>query len=411
MRFLNAQVLVLERMGRFVLMQGTYEYAVQLRRQLHQYPEIGFDLPKTLALVRRELDAMGIPYTEEYGRSSIVGTINPDCTGFTIGLRGDMDALPIQEVSDKPYCSKIPGQMHACGHDAHTAMLLATARELKAREKELTCRVKLLFTPAEEYINPGCKEMVEDGVMEDIDCAIAFHVNPALDVGQVRISSGGINGNSMGFTVEFFGTSSHAAAQQRGHDAISMAVEAYTAMEIMVAKEIAPTTPRLLNIGTIHGGETNNVICNYCKMYCSSRTHSDDVTEFIIQRVREICDSVAKMSGGESKVTVNKFLPCVINNENVVERVKATLEKVIGEENILPMIRGLGGEDFSFLSRVKPCALISLGTRGDDPNTGVALHNDHFDLDERAMGLGVEIFVQFVLDNMGGIDLTNSADK
>ena len=138
-----------------MLDQLTHDYVVKLRREIHEYPEIGFDLPKTLAVVRRELDALGIPYTEEYGKSSIVGVINPDCKGFTIGLRGDMDALPIQEEVDIPFASKIPGQMHACGHDAHTAILIGAAKELKKREKELTCRVKLLFTPAEEYIIDG----------------------------------------------------------------------------------------------------------------------------------------------------------------------------------------------------------------------------------------------------------------
>ena len=156
-----------------MLQNDTFEYMVQMRRQLHQYPEIGFDLPKTLALVKGQLEAMSIPYTEEFGKSSVVATINPSCTGFTIGIRGDMDALPIQEANDVPYCSKIPNQMHACGHDAHTAILLGMAKELKARESELACRVKLLFTPAEEYIEPGCKQMAENGVMDDIDCAIA----------------------------------------------------------------------------------------------------------------------------------------------------------------------------------------------------------------------------------------------
>ena len=383
----------------------TLEYATGIRRELHQYPEIGFDLPRTLALVRRELDAMGIPYTEEFGRSSIVATINPECKGFTIGIRGDMDALPMQEADlSKPYSSKIPGQMHACGHDAHTAILLATARELKAREKELNCQVKLLFTPAEEYINPGCKEMVEDGVMEDIDCAVACHILPSLDVGKIKMRTGGGNANSMGFTIEFFGKAAHAADQQGGKDAIAMAVEAYTAMEIMVAREFKAKTPRILNIGAFNGGHTNNIVCDYCKMFCSSRTHDDAVTQKILDRCTQICEGIAAMNGGTAKVTVNKFLPYVHNDPIVVEKMRASAEKVLGKENVLDKERTLGGEDFAFFSRVKPSMMFRLGS-GSSPETKFPVHNVHMDIDERCMQIGVDIFVQFVLDNMNGIEL------
>ena len=386
-------------------METKLEYATRLRRELHQYPEIGFNLPKTLALVRRELDAMGIPYTEEFGKSSIVGTINPECKGFTIGIRGDMDALPMQEADlTKPYASKIPGQMHACGHDAHTAILLATARELKAREKELTCRVKLLFTPAEEYIEPGCEKMVQDGVMDDIDCAVACHVLPDLDVGRIKVRTGGNNANSMGFTIEFFGKASHAADQHKGKDAIAMAVEAYTAMEIMVAKEFKAKDPRVFNVGVFSGGFTNNIICDYCKLFCTSRTHDDGVTQKILDRCTEICQGIAAMNGGEAKVTVNKLLPYVHNDPIVAERIRAAAGKVLGEENVLEKDRGLGGEDFAFFSRVKPCTMFSLGS-GSSPETKIPVHNVHMDIDERCMQVAVDVFVQFVMDNMNGIDL------
>ncbi len=387
-----------------MLCSDTLDYMIALRRELHACPEIGFDLPQTLAIVHRELDKMGIPYTGEFGESSVVATINPDCKGTTIGVRGDMDALPMQEETGLPFASKNPGKMHACGHDAHTAMLLGLAKELKAREKELTCRVKLLFTPAEEYIDPGCRQLSENGVMDDIDFAIACHVSPDSDTGKIGlIPGGGINANSMGFTVEFFGTSSHAASQQKGKDAIAMAVEAYTAMEIMVAKEFSPTAPRLFNIGVIQGGQTNNIICNYCKMFGSSRAHSDEISEKLITRVREICEGIAKMNGGEAKVTVNKFLPYVLNNETVAKKLWTSAAKIVGEENIFAPTRGLGGEDFGFLSRKKPCAFFRLGTRKDEATSHV-LHTVKFDLDESGMAIGVNIFLQFVLDNQNGIE-------
>ncbi len=385
-----------------MLNNGTYEYMVEMRRQLHQYPEIGFDLPKTLALVRSELEALDIPYTEEFGKSSIVATINPECKGFTIGIRGDMDALPLQEENDVPYCSKIPGQMHACGHDAHTAILLGMAKELKAREQELTCRVKLLFTPAEEYIEPGCKQMAENGVMDDIDCAVACHVLPNLPVGQIKTISGGLNANSMGFTVEFFGKSVHGSEPSGGVDAIAMAVEAYTAMKFMMSNEFPAKERRVLNVGTFQGGITNNIVCDYCKMFCSSRTHSDEVTDKILDRTRQICEGIAAIHGGQAKVTVNKLLPYVENNPTVVRKVEEAAAKIIGAENILPKLRGMGGEDFSFLSRKKPSMQFNLGSMIEG-RPYYPLHNVRFDMDERCMEVAVEIFLQFVLDNMDGI--------
>lgn len=392
-----------------MLEQSTYEYVVKMRRQIHMHPEIGFDLPETLALVRSELEAMGIPYTEKYGKSSIVGYINPDCKGFTIGLRGDMDALPIQEETGLPFASQNPGKMHACGHDAHTAILLATAKELKKREKELTCRVALLFTPAEEYIQPGCQLMVEDGVMDEIDCAVALHVLPSTPAGQIRSISGPGNANSTGVTVEFFGKNSHAADQQNGHDAIAMAVQAYVAMETMVAKEFKAKEPRIFNVGAFNGGHTNNIICDYCKMFCSIRTFSDDVTEKILTRIRQIAEGVAAMSNGTAKVTVNKHLPYVLNHPVVRQKLDQAAAKVLGAENVLLKVQGMGGEDFSFMSRKKPSVQFNIGCQMKDPDLRYPVHNPKFMMDEDCLAVGVKVFLQFVLDNMNGIDFDQTA--
>ena len=379
-------------------------YARELRRQLHMYPEIGFDLPKTLALVKGELDKWGIPYTEKFGRSSVVATINGEKTGFTIGIRADMDALPIQEKHTYEYASRHPGIMHACGHDAHTAILIATGRRLQEMKDQINCRVKLLFTPAEEYREPGCKGMAEDGVMDDIDIVIALHVDKDFPVGSVAINEGGQGGNSMGFTVDFYGKASHAAYQQRGKDAIAMAMEAYMAMEMMAMKEVDPTEPRLLNIGSIHGGNTNNILCDHCSMFGSSRTHNDEVSQYMIDRIREICEGIAACNGGRAEVKVVKFLPYVINDPAVCALVRKTAEKVVGPERIgRREKRTLGGEDFSFLCRRKPGMMFRLGSAGENPDTHAPVHSVDFDIDEACLAVGVDMFTQFVLENMNGL--------
>ncbi len=385
-------------------MTDDIEYAVQLRRELHRHPEIGFDLPKTLALVRRELDLCGISYTEEYGKSSIVAIINPECKGFTIGLRGDMDALPVTEETDCDFKSEAEGRMHACGHDIHTAIMLGTARRLQEHREELDCRVKILFTPAEEYTTPGCEQMAENGVMDDIDCAAACHVAPNFEVGTIGLISDAMNANSMGMTVEFFGTSAHANAQQKGRDAIRMAVEAYTAMENMAAKEIDAVEPRVLNIGVFEGGHTNNVICDYCKLFLTTRAYRDEVTDFMHRRIEEICHGIARMHGGRAEVTVNKRLPYVWNDDRVVKALRSTAKSVIGEANIFPAPRTLGGEDFGFLSRKKPCAMFRLGSRSELPGTDRTLHNAGIVFDERCIAVGIEIFTHFVMEHQEGIE-------
>ena len=373
-------------------------YAVALRRELHQYPEIGFDLPRTLALVRRELEEMGIPYTEEYGRSGIVATIN-EGRPFTIGIRADMDALPVTEETGLPYASRIEGQMHACGHDMHTAQLLAVGRKLNDMRDSLRCCVKLIFTPAEEYITPGAKLMVEDGLMDGIDCAITCHVDPTRPAGHVSLLSGGINANSHGMRVEFFGKSCHAHSQEKGVDAIRMAVQAYMGMELMLAREVPSRDAAVLNVGTIHGGNTNNIVCNHVEMFLTTRTHSDELTAFMERRIREICDATAKMCGGEAKVTVTKLLPYVINHPVMVEKMGASAAAVLVADCIHEGKRSMGGEDFAFLSRVKPCVLLSLGVGPTTP-----LHSTTFCPDESAFATGIAIFTQFVLDHQDGIE-------
>lgn len=253
-------------------------------------------------------------------------------------------------------------------------------------------------------MEPGCKGMAEDGVMDDIDIIISLHVDKDFPVGTIGINEGGQGGNSMGFTVDFYGTASHAAQQHRGKDAIAMAMEAYMAMEMMAMKEVNPVEPRLLNIGSIHGGNTNNILCDHCSMFGSSRTHSDEVSQYMIDRIKEICEGIAACNGGRAEVKVVKFLPYVINDPAVCALVRRTAEKVLGPERIgRREKRTLGGEDFSFLCRRKPGMMFRLGSAGENPDTHTANHSVTFDIDEACLMVGVDMFTQFVLDNMNGL--------
>jgi amidohydrolase len=185
-----------------------------------------------------------------------------------------------------------------------------------------------------------------------------------------------------------------------------MAVEAYMAMELMIAREVAGKSPCILNIGAFNGGITNNIVCDYAKLFLTNRTHSDELTEFVERRIREICENVAKTAGGRAVVTRTKLLPYVVNHPQVSKLMVSAAQKVVGAENVKEQNRTMGGEDFSFLCRKKPGCMFRLGINNPaNPDTQVSLHNDHFDVDEHCFDIGIPVFVNFVLDNQDGIEL------
>ena len=382
-------------------------YVISARRQFHMYPEIGFELDRTLSFIRAELDKMGVEYTERFGKSSIVATVNPEKSNFTIGIRADIDALPITEENDVSFKSRLEGQMHACGHDAHTAIVLDTCRRLNDMRDKINCRVKFIFQAAEEYPPSGAKLMVEDGVMEDIDCIVALHVDTGYKAGEVGVSAGAQNAVSDGFYLEFYGKAAHAANQQKGVDAIMMAVRAYTDIEFMIAKEIGAKDPVIFNVGAINGGVANNIICDKCSMFCTLRTQKTENAEYIIGKIKKIIAAVAETAGGEAKYIESKHYPILVNNERLTGKVWASLEKVVPEGKLIQKkSQSMGGEDFSYFANEKPGCMFRLGVANVEKGYTVAVHNGRFMIDESALEIGVKAFIQFVLDNMNGIDFS-----
>ena len=380
-----------------------HEYILKIRRQLHMYPEVAFDLPKTTALIRSELESMGIPYTEQYGKSSIVGFINPDCKGFSIGLRADTDALPITEKTGLPYASQHPGKMHACGHDAHTAMLLATAKALKALEEQLTCRVVLIFQACEEGEFSGAKLMVEDGLMDLVDITLGMHIENWLESGTVGICPGTAMAASHPMRIEFFGKAAHATLPQSGADALAMAVETYNGIMAMKATQMDPFEKYVCSVGQLQGGTTVNVIADYAEMKISLRTYDIQTEKFIVDNIRTLAENAAARRGGRIVFHENaKALP-LVNDPVVSEKVLEAASHVLGADKVVTMPIKLSSEDFSFYANAKPAAFLRLGTRNAAKGCVTLPHNNDFLLDEDALELGSKVFVQFVLENMQGI--------
>lgn len=379
-------------------------YSKSLREEIHQYPELGYDLPKTLAVVHRELDKLGLTYTDKYCESSVVADINPG-KAFTIALRADMDALPIQEEVDVPFKSRIDGQMHACGHDFHTATLLAVAKYLTDHIDQLSCTVKLIFSPAEEC-SIACSYIVENGALEDVDCAVTLHVGSLVDDGQIMVNpAGGLNGNTRAFTIDVYGKSSHAAAQHNGKDAILVAAQVIQAIEFMVAKEVDGRKCKVVNIGSIHGGKVSNVLCDHVEMKGTIRTWDDDVHEYITNRITEICQGIGMATGTQCEMKVLKSMPYNLMNPKIYERLYAAAANAVGEENVVQRPRTLGGEDFAFISRAVPAGQFKVGIHPLDCAEKIVGHSGKFHISgDKCYQAAIDTFVNFVFENMNGID-------
>ena len=374
------------------------DYIIRIRRELHQIPEIGFDLPKTLAVVRRELDALGLPYTEEFGESSIVATLNEGVGNKTIGIRADMDALPVTEQTGLPFASTHPGKMHACGHDAHTAMLLGAAKALKAMEKDIKCCVKFVFQASEEGVS-GANKMCQDGLMNTIDEIIGCHVVPGWEAGSVRLNKTCANACSHGLRINLTGKASHASTPQYGVDALTMAVRVYNAIQMIRTRELDPFEPTIINIGELHGGTANNIMAEDAYMTLTLRTLKNEVDEFLVRRITQIAESTAAEMGGKAEVISYKFTPCLVNDHMVADALLAAGQKVIGDLARCDKPISLGAEDFAYYALEKPGAMFNLGCLPEDGKTA-ALHNGKMMLNEDTFVVTPKVFVQYVLDRM-----------
>ena len=375
-------------------------YGIEIRRELHENPEVGFDLPKTLAIVRREVEKLNVQYTEKYGKSSIVATVNPEKSHYTIAIRADMDALPITEENDVEYKSENEGFMHACGHDVHTAVALNTLREVVKIKDQISCAVKFIFQPAEEFSPSGAMLMANDGVMDDVDKIVSLHCDPDVPVGKIGIVPGYMNATSDGFVLDFYGKSAHAARQEQGRDAIMMAVRAYTDIEFAVAKEVSGKECVIFNVGSIHGGEANNIICDKCSMFCTLRTYSDDTADKLIEKIKRIGDAVASTAGGSFEYTQKKHYPSVYNDLEVSEDLRLAAIKVVGESNITTKERALDAEDFSYFLKKKPGSMFRLGIRNETRGIVNGLHTCKFNVDEDCIEIGTKVYLQYILDTM-----------
>ena len=370
-------------------------YMLDIFHRLHMYPEIGFELPKTVALVKAELDAMGIESTCQYGKCSLVAQIGNRPDVPTLGIRADMDALPVQEKTGLPYSSRIGGAMHACGHDSHTAILLTVAKILKCKEKELPCNVRLLFQPSEEGAVSGAKMMADNGCLEGVDAVICVHCEETLPSGSLGYQKGECMAACVPLCLKFHGITSHATIPEAGVDAIAMAAESYGALKAMV-KEEAGDRPYIWSVGVFRGGEVHNVIADLCTQYISFRFYDEEFSERVHKRTEEIAQDIAARYGGRAELLWNMSCPPVNNDAALVAHLEKVAASMPGVE-LIEMPAKRSSEDFSWFTARCPGMLFRYGIYNEEKGCIHAGHRPDFMVDEDAMQVAVMAFVNFAM--------------
>ena len=379
---------------------------VRIRRQIHMHPELRWDLPKTNALVREELDKIGVPYESGvYGENSVVAMINGEKKGFTIALRADMDALPIQENNqDKPYRSQNDGVMHACGHDAHTTMMIGVARALWQIRDQLTCRVKLIFQPCEEARPSGAKTMCEHGVMKDVDCIVMCHVNCVDDVHVISSCPGITNATSVAWKITLGGKAVHVASPHMGIDALCAGVKIYNGIQTLISRGVDPFDTCVMAVCTMNAGTTVSTNADTCVMQGSIRCLKDETMVWAREKLEKLMRLVAEETGVTCEISYSgEPLPSAHNDPRMYEAFVKSARAVVGEERVKLLLPSPGGEDFAWYEREKPGLLFGLGMRNEQKGACHPAHTKDWDIDENGLETGVKVFVQFVLDHMNGV--------
>lgn len=366
---------------------------VELRRDIHAHPELGYKEHRTAALIAAQLRAIGCEVHEGIGGTGVVGVLRNGTSPRTIGLRADMDALPIEEQNDHPWRSTAPGAFHGCGHDGHVAMLLGAAQHL-ARTRRFDGTIHFIFQPAEEGLG-GARAMVEDGLFTRFPCdrVFALHNWPDLPMGTIATRPGPIMGAADKFEIGVTGRGAHAAMPQDTPDAILAAAQLATQLNTVVSRRIAATASAVLSITRINGGHTHNVLPASVTLGGTVRTFDPAVQDTIEDAVRGIAAGIALSYDVTAEVNYDRYYPATINHSDAAAEAMAAAATV-GDAQWAPE-PAFTSEDFSFMLRACPGAYVWLGqARPDAP--AIPLHNPRYDFNDAVLPIGIRLHVALV---------------
>ena len=375
----------------------------QVRRDIHAHPELRFEENRTSNLVAAKLVDWGIAVTRGLGGTGVVGTLRHGKSTRSIGLRADMDALPIQEVNQFPHRSTHTGKMHACGHDGHTAMLLAAARYL-AEAKPFDGTVQLIFQPAEEG-GAGAQRMIDDGLFERFPCDVVFgmHNWPNLKVGEFGVAPGPTMASSNEFEIRITGKGAHAAMPHLGVDPVFIAVQVVNGLQAIVTRVKKPIDAAVLSVTMIHAGDATNVVPDSALISGTVRTFSDAVTAQAEDHMRRIVQMTAAAYGAESHVDFHWNYPPTVNHPAQADFAASVMDDIVGRANVVRELEPtMSAEDFSFMLKARPGAYVFIGN--GDGNHRVSghgmgpcmLHNPSYDFNDELIPLGATFWIRLV---------------
>lgn len=392
---------------------------VETRRHIHANPELSNEEEKTAAYVAQRLTELGLEVQTGVAKHGIVALLKGTEDGPCVAVRADMDALPITELRSVPYRSRNPGVMHACGHDVHTTVALGLAELLAKHRDSVRGTVKFLFQPAEESMPTtykkdwGAKLMVAEGAMDNPrpEAIFALHCRPAitragslddkteyLKAGQIAYAIGPDSANSDTFEIAIKGKMAHGSAPHRGVDAIVVAAEAITALQTIRSRRTSTRQPLVVTVGVVEGGQRHNIIADSVRLAGTVRTYDAAFRDSVIEMMDQILAGVTAAHGASYELNFRKGYPSIINDKSLAQATLPAFQRILGEENVIEMIPGMGGEDFSYFSQVSPGFYFRLGVANEEKGITGEIHTPAFDVDEECLKTGVAALAAAVCD-------------
>jgi amidohydrolase len=385
------------------LASETFDQVVGFRRHIHANPELSFKEFQTSAYIQEQLKAWGIPFST-LANTGVVGIIQGELpSDRVIALRADMDALPILEANDKPYVSKNPGVMHACGHDVHSSSLLGTANILNQLKAEFGGTIKLIFQPAEEVLPGGASIMIKEGVLENPapQHIVGQHVMPLIDSGKVGFRSGIYMASTDELYVTVHGKGGHGAQPHQNIDPVLITAHILVALQQIVSRNADPRLPTVLSFGKVNANGATNIIPNEVKLEGTFRTLNEDWRREALVLMKKMAEGIAESMGGRCEFNILNGYPFLINEEKLTANARAFAEEYLGKENVIDLDIWMAAEDFAYYSQVTDACFYRLGTGNAAKDTQHSVHTPNFDVDEDALRSSTGLMAYIALKQLG----------
>jgi amidohydrolase len=378
----------------------------KIRRQIHMYPELGYQEKRTSAFVAKTLRQIGLEVTTGVAKTGVVGVLRGDLPGKTVALRADMDALPITEQTKKPYRSRVDGVMHACGHDGNTATVLGAAMLLTREKKTLKGNVKFMFQPSEEAPPGGAIFMIKDGALKKpkVDCVIGVHVDPSIEAGKVGLREGPMMAAADDFTLSVLGTAAHGAKPHLGVDAIQLTAQVIQALQTIPSRIVNPVHAVVVTIGTIKGGYRQNVIADRVDMEGTLRTlYAADRTKGR-KMIEKLARNITRAAGGDYEFDFRDGYPILRGDPRVTDVVRRASVELFGKRSVVALDEpSMGGEDFAYFVNEVPGMMFRLGTGNKAKGIVHPWHHPKFDIDEKGLWIGAAVMARATMMCLEGL--------